>query len=615
MNKIISIETNSVSSLIKSDIQIIMVKLINFFVLILCLVEDLCIGNQETSNCSDYNFTQIEIEELYHIHGDVLINYRGQLYPKIAYSDQLHEDLFFVLKDPEQAEIIYKAYFQHLLPHLPQELTDSFSRSLLKVCVLFGSSQFSPESALISALKEEGSFIIDWISQRQELFKAFVAEANRPARANCIKNKDTDIYTIVILTTSASGGNQSVACTIESFLSNWNNIRCIVVDSETIAKETDLIMLATGTTTYDGIYEKLFQQNNQGMDVLIKRDVISKQLGKYIPSCFGLKLKELLRSLNPDLILSTRSYTTDDIPLCTLGIPFRMIHCDYELSFFLMDLYGKIEPEMMKFWLPAFEPQVFRPLFVKANKLDIYDEGDNVKELIEKIASITQQSIEIIQKEFELLGYPIRPEFYFISDSEQHEQLRKKWGVKREEIPVLVSMGKNGVGVLEEIFDKLQKSKNRLPIKYIFVCGKNVDLQMRLEHKILKNFLGSESTFKICGLLSAQEMNELMNLCPLYISKPGGAVSSEALETGIHLLIMSSHPWEEANGSRVVRLGIGRRLQENASLTLQIEGYLEEVLHLKRISLQIVSWRELLIDYIKSIKVVFSPTFNGEKCN
>jgi hypothetical protein len=266
----------------------------------------------------------------------------------------------------------------------------------------------------------------------------------------------------------------------------------------------------------------------------------------------------------------------------------------------LMNLYGKIRPEMMKFWLPSLEPQVFRPLFVKASRLDIYDEQDNEEMLIKKIASITQQPIVRIQDQFELLGYPIRPEFHYIEDIEQLERLRKKWDIKPEEIPVLVSMGKNGVGVLEEIFDELLAfSGHRFPIKYIFVCGKNIDLQMRLERK---SSLKNEKGFAICGLLSAQEMNELMNLCPLNISKPGGAITSEALETGTYLLIMCSHPWEEANGSKIERLGLGQRVQANTPLVLQVENYIEKILYLKRSAYKNIPWKESLMNYIKGIK-------------
>jgi hypothetical protein len=139
--------------------------LIKNFVLGICVLGNLSVSAQERNKYSEYKALQIKLEELCHIEEDVLINYRGQTYPKIIYRDLLHEDLCFVLKDPEQADIIHKAYFHHILPHLPNELRESFSTSLLKVCVLFGSDQFSPESAFIASLKEENTTVCDWVFQ------------------------------------------------------------------------------------------------------------------------------------------------------------------------------------------------------------------------------------------------------------------------------------------------------------------------------------------------------------------------------------------------------------------------------------------------------------------
>lgn len=245
------------------------------------------------------------------------------------------------------------------------------------------------------------------------------------------------------------------------------------------------------------------------MDPVLMRDVFTKNLGKYVPSCFGLNLKERIREVNPDYIISTRSYNIDDICLCTLGVPFRMLHCDYELSFFVLDLYGKVQPEMMKFCLPYFDAPVFRTLFEKYNRLDLYNEQDSPDAIMEKIAQMTHQSIDVIQDQFELFGYPLSSEFQKIEDKNQLTDLRKKWNIQPEEIPILLSMEKNGVGVLDDIFDQLSASKDSLPSKYFFVCGKNADLKQKLEQKANGN-----KRFSIQGLISLQEMNELMNLCP-----------------------------------------------------------------------------------------------------
>ncbi len=395
-------------------------------------------------------------------------------------------------------------------------------------------------------------------------------------------------YTIVILTTSASGGNYSVSRAIKSFFSQYPTIRTIIVDVETVAEETDPVMLATEATTYDGIY-RMFQQEDKGMGPLLERIDLTKRIEKYVPSCLVLKLKELMRELNPDLILSTRSYVPDDISLCTLGIPFRMIHCDYELSFFLMDLYGKIQPEMMKFWIPRLDPLFFRPYFVKERRLDLYDDQDPSEKIIEKISSISHQPLETIRDQFELIGYPINPAFDRIRNEEKWENLRIKWGIQPGETPVLISMGKNGGGVLEKIFDELAASEQN-KFYYIFVCGNNLPLKEKLEEKAIH-----KPQFSIRGIVAPEEMNELMNICPVQISKAGGAITAETLATGIYTLMMSSHLWEEANGQQLIKMGIGQHYSETSPLIVQIEECLKKAAALPLPSKQPNDWQKLLL--------------------
>ncbi len=101
-------------------------------------------------------FTAVsELENYFRIEDEVLINFQGESYPKIAFEDSLHETLAFFLKDPEQALVIHQAYARHIRPHLPEECRQPFSNALAKVCFLFGAEQFSPENSLLIALKEE----------------------------------------------------------------------------------------------------------------------------------------------------------------------------------------------------------------------------------------------------------------------------------------------------------------------------------------------------------------------------------------------------------------------------------------------------------------------------
>lgn len=63
-----------------------------------------------------------------------------------------------------------------------------------------------------------------------------------------------------------------------------------------------------------------------------------------------------------------------------------------------------------------------------------------------------------------------------------------------------------------------------------------------------------------------------------------------------------NRPGEEVSGSKIERSGIGKRLQENIPLALQVEDYLEYALQIERSPVQSTSWRELLMNHIESIK-------------
>lgn len=531
----------------------------------------------------------VELEPFYKIENSVLTNSQGKQFSAIHFDSPLHEDLAYALKDPEQAKIIHDAF----LKYFPKGAPESFTKALLKVCYFFGSQKISPEKGFLIALKAEGGS--EWAELHRETISLFIQKANRSAHTQRTEKKDQP-FTIAILTTSASGGNESVAHGIQHFLSQREDIRVIVIDVETIAKEADPIMLTTGHTTYDGLYASTFQQDEKS-EILIERDILSKKLGKYVPSRLGSMLKETILRINPDLILSTRSYTLDDISLATLDIPFRMIHCDYELSFFLMDPYGKADPELMKFWLPSIEPHIFKPLFAKTGRLDLYNETDSHDELMRKVALITGTTPEHIKSQFECIGYPTRPEFRKIDNPDELALLRQKWDIQPDDTPITVSMGKNGVGVLEKIFDQLvQLPPHKTPVKYIFVCGKNEELKNRLEKKLA--YRPADQRFAIYGFLPPKEMNELMNISPVKITKPGGAVTTEAFVTGTYLLLMGSHPWEEANGAEAVKMGLGQYYQDTIPLALQIEECIDRARQARKKEIQRPDWQNLLLERI-----------------
>lgn len=78
----------------------------------------------------------------------------------------------------------------------------------------------------------------------------------------------------------------------------------------------------------------------------------------------------------------------------------------------------------------------------------------------------------------------------------------------------------------------------------------------------------------ICGLLSPTEMNEVMNISSLGISKAGGATIAESIVTKTPILLIDFYPWEEVNADYLIQIGLGIKTDPSVPLIKQIEDIL-----------------------------------------
>ncbi|HSX38523.1 MAG TPA: hypothetical protein VLE95_06805 [Chlamydiales bacterium] len=542
------------------------------------------------------------LKQQFSIENDILISATGVRYPRIQYESKLHEDLAYILKDPKQAQHIHKAYIRHILPVLlgpsHEMVHEAFSKGLLEVCILFNHPKFSPKDALMNALGHQGPLTAEWALEHEIDLFHFVTEASQPLYPEVKKQKHASTR-IVILTTSASGGNHSVADALVSFLSENTNIEPILIDIETLAHQVEGMKLATGTHTFDMIYSSIFQKTDE-FNVILDREDLDRMIHQYIPSTLLEKLKLHILELHPDLIISTRTYVADDVALASLGIPFRMIHTNFEVSLFLKTLYGRIPSEFIRFWMPSLKPSVFKSLFEWHHASHLYNENDDFDTLLQKISNLLHVPPNTLEKQFEEFGYAVRPEFYPIEDENRLAALRAKWKISAEEIPIFISMGKYGSGAIKWIFNTLRNSTTDLPLKYLFLCGKNHSLKSELETELSKmNSLADH--FAVYGALSANEMNEIMNVSLLGISKTGSASSGEALVVHRHLLIMNYYLWETANADHLVKTGLATQYTETLPLMKQVEACLKKELFSRKAFNPFEDWQSHLTHHLKEL--------------
>ena len=117
----------------------------------------------------------------------------------------------------------------------------------------------------------------------------------------------------------------------------------------------------------------------------------------------------------------------------------------------------------------------------------------------------------------------------------------KNLGLKADIPKILVMGGSLGLGPMKSVIPKLNKLPQ--PFDIIVVTGKNEELQERLARKGPK----LRHTTRIFGF--AENINELMEIAEMIITKPGGITTAEALVKRLPMIIINPIPGQEAKNT------------------------------------------------------------------
>ena len=117
--------------------------------------------------------------------------------------------------------------------------------------------------------------------------------------------------------------------------------------------------------------------------------------------------------------------------------------------------------------------------------------------------------------------------------------VRRRLGLRDDQPILLVLSGGFGMGPVVEIVRQLDKLDQ--PFQVIVVSGRNQELR--------RDLAANDYAHPTHVLGFASNMEELMAISDLVISKPGGLTSSEALALGKPLLILNPIPGQEAANS------------------------------------------------------------------
>lgn len=143
-------------------------------------------------------------------------------------------------------------------------------------------------------------------------------------------------------------------------------------------------------------------------------------------------------------------------------------------------------------------------------------------------------------REISVTGIPIDPKF---SRTYDKEVLRMKYGLRSNVTTVLISGGGYGmIGNGGSIFEALEEIPQKLQI--ICVCGHNESLY----HQLQKEKRTSRHVVRVEGYVN--NMEELMAMSDLMITKAGGLTISEALCMNLPLLLYRSLGGQERDNSQ-----------------------------------------------------------------
>lgn len=138
-----------------------------------------------------------------------------------------------------------------------------------------------------------------------------------------------------------------------------------------------------------------------------------------------------------------------------------------------------------------------------------------------------------------VLGVPIDPVFAMKKDK---RELCTKLGINENLRTVLIGSGGFGVGPVKELVKEL--SDIGKGVQLLVVCGRNP----KLYNEISEFAKSSKMPIKVYEFID--NMDELMEVSDIMVTKSGGMTSSEAMAKDLPMIITQAIPGQEARNSR-----------------------------------------------------------------
>jgi len=170
-------------------------------------------------------------------------------------------------------------------------------------------------------------------------------------------------------------------------------------------------------------------------------------------------------------------------------------------------------------------------------------------------------------------GIPIHPAF---SQPKDRGECLARHGLAGDRPVVLQLAGGFGVGPVEMLYRSLLSVGP--PLELVVVAGRNEELKNQLEQVEVPG----RHRAKVLGYTT--EMDELMAVADLVVSKPGGLTSSEALARGAAMAVANPIPGQESrNSDYLLENGAAIKINNVATLPHKLTRLLEDPERLARL--------------------------------
>lgn len=177
-------------------------------------------------------------------------------------------------------------------------------------------------------------------------------------------------------------------------------------------------------------------------------------------------------------------------------------------------------------------------------------------------------------------GIPIDPVF---SEPVDAVAVRRSLGLEEGRPTLLLSAGTLGAGPTELVIERLMQLQS--DAQTIVICGRNEELLKSIRATVAN----SRRPFAVLGY--TDRMHELMKSADLFIGKPGGLTTAEALACGLPMAIVSPIPGqEERNSDHLLEKGIAIKCNELTTIPFKIDRLLGDPAMLKAMSGRARGW-------------------------